>query len=154
MKEKFKKAHMRVAFEYAKLSYCKRRQVGCVIVKNNTPIAIGYNGTPSGEDNCCEEEDGYFLINSNGEKQWVTTQLKTKSTVIHAEDNALRKLTKSQESAEGSSVFVTTAPCLLCATRLVDAGVKEVYYTEIYNNDEGINYLKKHNIYVEQITIE
>lgn len=145
---------MRVAFEYAKLSYCQRKKVGCVIVKNNTPIAIGYNGTPSGEDNCCEEEEKQQVILPNGKIETISVGLKTKPLVIHAEDNALRKLTKSRESAEGSSVFVTTAPCLLCAARLVDAGVKEVFYAELYNNNEGLEYLKKHNIYTEQITIE
>lgn len=122
---------MDVARRYAALSTCKRRQVGCLIVKDNNPIAQGYNGTPAGENNDCEDEFG-----------------NSKPEVIHAEDNALRKLTKNHESALGCSVFVTTAPCKLCAIRLVDAGVKEVYYDEIYRNADGLQYLEKHSIKV------
>ena len=138
MKSKNAKAHMHVAYIYANLSHCNRRKVGCVIVKHDSIIAIGYNGTPSGEDNCCEDDN---------------TKL-TKDTVIHAEDNALRKLTKQYESAIGSDVFVTTAPCKLCAVRLADAGVKKVYYSELYQNTDGIQYLRKRNIEVEQLQIQ
>jgi len=119
---------MEVAHVYAKLSHCTRRKVGCLLVKDDSPIAFGYNGTPKGEDNCCEC-DGV-----------------TKVEVIHAEDNALRKLTRSTESAVGATMFVTTAPCILCAPRIVDAKIKEVYYGEVYRNDDGIEYLKKHGI--------
>lgn len=135
MKEKYIIAHMKVAYVYADLSSCKRRKVGCVIIKENTPIAIGYNGTPSGSDNCCETPDG-----------------KTKPTVIHAEDNALRKLTSSTESAKGSTMFITTAPCILCAPRIVDAGVKRVIYDEVYHNFDGIEYLQSRGIEVLQYT--
>lgn len=129
MKEKFINTFMKVAYLFAELSYCKRRKVGCVVVKNNSIISIGYNGTPSGEPNECEDEQGL-----------------TKTEVVHAEDNALRKLTRSHETAQGSSVFVTTAPCVLCATRIVDAGVTEVYYDEVYRNTDGLDYLNKHGI--------
>jgi dCMP deaminase len=129
MKEKYIRAHMDAARRYAQLSTCKRRQVGCLIIKDNNPIAMGYNGTPPGEDNQCEDEFG-----------------NSKPDVIHAEDNALRKLTRSHESAQDSSVFVTTAPCKLCAIRLVEAGVKIVYYNDIYRNEDGLLYLQKHGI--------
>ena len=129
MKEKYIRAHMDAARCYAQLSTCKRRQVGCLIIKDNNPIAMGYNGTPPGEDNQCEDEFG-----------------NSKPDVIHAEDNALRKLTRSHESAQDSSVFVTTAPCKLCAIRLVEAGVKIVYYNDIYRNEDGLLYLQKHGI--------
>lgn len=134
MKDKYIIAHMKSAYVYADLSYCQRRKVGCIIVKNDTPIAIGYNGTPPGDDNCCEDEDG-----------------NTKSNVIHAEDNALRKLTKSTESAEGSTMFVTTAPCIVCAPRIVDAGISKVYYSEAYRNADGINYLVGHGVEVVHV---
>jgi len=137
MKEKFAQAHMEVAYRYAKLSYCNKRQVGCVIVKNNSPISVGYNGTPSGEENCCENEDG-----------------KTFDNVIHAEDNALRKLTRINASAENAAVFVTTAPCMECAVRLVDAGVSSVYYDDLYRCKDSIAYLKEHGIEVIHLQIK
>lgn len=133
MKEKEKYAHMRAAHVYADLSYCKRKQVGCLIVKNGTPIAIGYNGTPSGEENVCEEGNGL-----------------TKPNVIHAEDNALRKLTRSNENSIDADVFITASPCIRCAEKLSDARVRKVYYAEIYNNHvEGIEHLEKHGIETE-----
>lgn len=138
MKLKHAQAHMKVAHIYAELSYCKRKKVGCVIVKNNTPIAIGYNGTPSGEDNSCEE---------NGV---------TKPNVIHAEDNALRKLTRSHESSEGAIVFLTATPCLRCAEKLTDAGVSKVYYGEVYHGSSqgiGLDHLHKHGIETEQLVV-
>ncbi len=137
MKEKHAIAHMKAAYVYASLSYCKRRQVGCVIVKDNTIIAIGYNGTNPGEENICEDENGL-----------------SKDNVVHAEDNCLRKLIKSPNTAINSAVFVTTCPCLGCARRLVDAEVNAVYYDEIYRNTEGLEYLKDHGIYTHQLKIK
>jgi len=135
MKEKHKHAHMRSAFVYADLSYCKRKQVGCVIVKDDNPIAVGYNGTPSGEENVCEDDEGF-----------------TKPNVIHAEDNALRKLTRSHESSVGAHVFITAAPCIRCAEKLKDAKVAKVYYAEVYGgHTEGLVYLEKHNIETELV---
>ena len=128
---------MRAAFVYANLSYCKRRQVGCVIVKHDSIIAIGYNGTPSGEENQCEDEEG-----------------NSKPDVIHAEDNALRKLTRRNESADGAVLIATDAPCFYCATRIVDAGITKVYYARVYRLTEGLEYLEKHGVEVEQIEIE
>lgn len=138
MKPRHAKTHMMVAYQFAKLSYAKRKQVGCVIVKDDSIIGIGWNGMPSGEDNCCEDENN-----------------KTKPEVIHAEDNCLRKLTKSHESALGASAFVTLAPCMLCATRMRDAGIAKVYYAEMYPTSQpGIDFLRKNGIEVEQLTIE
>ena len=136
MKSKHAIAHMQAAYVYAGLSYCKRRQVGCVIVKDNSIIAIGYNGTNPGEENNCEDENG-----------------DTKPNVIHAEDNALRKLIRSPNSAIDSIVFVTTRPCLGCARRLVDAGVRTVYYDEAYRNSDGVVHLESHNVEVIQLSI-
>jgi len=133
MKTKYIRAHIRTAHVYAQLSSCKRRKVGCVIVKDDSIISIGYNGTVPGEDNCCEDATG-----------------KTKLTTIHAEDNALRKLTRNTTSAEGGSMFLTCTPCILCAPRIVAAGIKEVYYDDDYHSREGVEYLEKHNVKVEQ----
>lgn len=137
MKPRNAHAHMKAAYVYAALSYCNRRQVGCVIVKNDSIIAIGYNGTPSGDDNECEDIKG-----------------DTKTSVIHAEDNALRKLTKQYESAVDSTVFVTTAPCKPCAVRLADAGVKKVYYDDTYRCVTGIDYLENRGVETEQLHVE
>ena len=135
MKAREKILFMDMAFRVAEMSRCKRKQVGCVIVKNGTPIAIGWNGTPSGEDNNCEDTDG-----------------NSKPNVIHAEDNALRKLTRSNESAEGAIVFLTAAPCMRCAERLSDAKIEKLYYAELYvsgTHGLGLDYLEKHGIEVE-----
>jgi len=137
MKEKYSNAHMRAAYAYANLSYCKRRQVGCVIVKDNTIIAIGYNGTNPGDENICEDEDGL-----------------TKPEVIHAEDNSLRKLIRSPHTAIDSTVFITTCPCLPCARRLVDAGVTTVYYDSDYKTTEGPDYLRTHGVAVLRTNIK
>ena len=137
-------AAMRCAFIWAELSHCKKRQVGAVIVKNNSPIAWGYNGTSSGEDNCCEDE----VQQPDG-----SVRLVTKPEVWHAEDNALRKLTRSTESGEGATMFVTTAPCKPCATRIVDAGIVAVYYVEDFSKTEGLEYLRAKGVRVEQLVL-
>jgi len=134
MKQRHALAHMQAAYVYANLSYCTRRKVGCVIVKHNSIIAIGYNGTNPGEANNCEDENG-----------------DTYHYVRHAEDNALRKLTRSPNDADGSIAFVTTAPCKPCAGRLVDAGVVKVFYVDVYRNEDGLDYLKEHGVDVEKI---
>ena len=137
MKLKHAHAHMQAAYVYASLSYCIRRQVGCVIVKDDSIIAIGYNGTNPGEENICEDANGV-----------------SKPDVVHAEDNALRKLIRSPNNATDSIVFVTTCPCVGCAQRLVAANVKTVYYDTIYRNTEGLDYLEKHDITVIQLKIK
>ena len=123
---------MNAAYVYAKLSYCVRRQVGCVIVDGDRIVSIGYNGTPSGEDNVCEI-DGI-----------------TKPSVIHAEDNALRKL---GYQAHGMSMFVTTAPCVHCAQMIIPSGITAVYYDDVYRNTLGLDLLQQHGIEVTKITI-
>lgn len=117
MKYKIALAHMHSAFNYAELSYCEKKKVGCVIVKENRIISIGYNGTPPGWANCCEDKDG-----------------KTLPHVYHAEANAIAKLACSPESGENASVFITCSPCIDCAKLLAQIGVKEVYYAEEYKS--------------------
>lgn len=135
MKEKFIQAHMSAAYVYAALSSCERRKVGCVIVKDNSIIAIGYNGTPARECNCCEDEDGATI-----------------PSVIHAEDNALRKLTASTNNGIGAAAFVTLCPCIICAPRLIDAGITDVYYSEVYHNEDGLKHLRKNGVNVIKVT--
>lgn len=134
MKYKFINAHIDTAEVYSKLSSCKRLQVGCVIVKDDTIIGIGYNGTPSGDNNCCESDEGY-----------------TKPEVIHAEINALMKVARSTNSTENSDIFITHSPCIECAKAIKQAGVKSVYYKNTYRSDDGINFLKNRGVAVIKI---
>lgn len=142
MKQKFIEAHMRTAENYAELSSARRLKVGCVIVKNDTIIGIGYNGMPSGWDNNCEEEilDGDIKT------------LKTKPEVLHAERNSLDKITRNGGiGSNGASLFVTHAPCLECAKSIYGAGINSVYYRDQYRSVEGIEFLEKCGINVKQI---
>lgn len=144
MKIRQLKAHMQAAYVYANLSYCIRKKVGCVIVKDDRIISIGYNGTPPGEDNCCE----HSIVTDSSEILIVTNP-----NVIHAEDNALRKLNGTTEViTDDTMLFVTTAPCVLCAAQAVANGIKHVYYDEIYQNEHGIEHLLQHNVTVNKIT--
>lgn len=140
MKQKFKEAYMDVAERFARMSTAKKLQVGCVIVKDNRIISIGYNGTPSGWSNECEEHVG--------DDVW-----KTKPEVIHAEMNALMKLARSPESGEGASLFVTHTPCIECAKGIYQAGITNVYYRNHYdaNKGSGFNFLKRCYIPLERV---
>ena len=137
MKQKFVDAHMAAAEVYSKLSSAKRLQVGCVVVKDNTIIGIGYNGMPSGWTNDCED-----VIQLSDD----TVELKTKSEVLHAETNALAKIAKSTNSSEGSSLFVTHAPCLDCAKLIYQSGINSVLYRNTYRDNQGIDFLIKCNV--------
>lgn len=137
MKRKHIFAHLKAAWSYAEVSYCTRLKVGAMIVKDNTPIAIGYNGTPKGEENVCETDEGL-----------------TKSTVIHAEDNALRKLIRSHESSINSSVFITHSPCMGCAEKLKDAQVESVFFNIPYRDNKGVELLAKCGISVYHVDLE
>ena len=142
MKQKFVDAHMAAAEVYSKLSSAKRLQVGCVVVKDNTIIGIGYNGMPSGWTNDCED-----VIQLSDD----TVELKTKSEVLHAETNALAKIAKSTNSSEDASLFVTHAPCLDCAKLIYQSGISNVYYRNAYRESTGVEFLLKSGVEVEQI---
>jgi len=129
------KRYLRMARIWAENSYCIRRQVGSLIVKNNMIISDGYNGTPSGFENICEDEDG-----------------KSKPYVLHAEANAITKCAKSDNSCEGSTIYVTLAPCIDCAKMIIQSGIKRVVYYEPYKTD-GIELLEKSGIEVIRIDI-
>lgn len=142
--------HMKCALAWAGLSRANRRKVGAVITKNGQLIGNGFNGTPSGFDNVCEEGiSGVYgsedLIDPNG--------LVTKPEVLHAESNAITKVARSTQSSEGSTLYVTTAPCFDCAKLIIQAGIIRVVYLEEYKNKEGINLLKIAEIPVEQISV-
>jgi len=145
---KFDNVHMRVAEVYSEVSSARRLQVGCVIVKNNTIIGIGYNGMPSGWDNNCEDEIGEVI---NGANKIVEIRLKTKPEVLHAESNALAKVARSTNSSEGATLYVTHAPCLECSKLIYQSGVNSVFYRNEYRDSAGINFLNKCEVHVNKI---
>jgi dCMP deaminase len=143
MKDKFIQAHLKAAEAYAQLSSAKRLQVGCVIVKDNTIIGIGYNGMPSGWDNNCEE-----LIEQHEDGGQV---LKTRPEVLHAETNAIAKVARSTNSTDGADMICTHAPCLDCAKLIHQAGIKRFYFRSHYRSEEGLKFLNKCEIEVNHV---
>jgi len=137
MKPRMINYYMEVAELTAKLSRAQRLQVGCVIVRDDNIISFGWNGTPPGWDNNCEDT----IWHSNGERS-----LKTRPEVIHAEANALIKLAKSSMSSLGATIFLTHAPCVDCAKLISSAGINEVFYRAKYRNTDGIDFLKRSKI--------
>lgn len=125
-----------MAQEWAKLSYCERRKVGAIIVKDRMIISDGYNGTPSGFENCCEDEDG-----------------KTQWYVLHAEANAILKLASSTQSAKGATLYLTLSPCKECSKLILQSGIKKIVYIDDYSDNDGINFLKSHGIEVGKIPL-
>ena len=130
------KRYLRMARIWSENSYCKRRQVGALIVKDKSIISDGYNGTPSGFENRCEDEENV-----------------TKPYVLHAEANAITKVAKSSNSSEGATLYVTASPCIECAKLIIQAGIRRVVYTEQYLYTDGIELLKKANVEVELVEI-
>lgn len=118
--------YLRMARIWSENSYCVRRQVGALIVKNKMIISDGYNGTPSGFENICEDNDG-----------------KTKPYVLHAEANAITKVAKSSNSSEGATLYVTSSPCIECAKLIIQSGIKRVVYCDAYHSDDGVLLLKR-----------
>ncbi|NCC98947.1 MAG: dCMP deaminase family protein [Bacteroidia bacterium] len=131
------KRYMRMAYVWAENSYCTRRQVGALLVKDKMIISDGYNGTPCGFENICEDEN-------TG---------KTKSYVLHAEANAITKVARSHNSSEGATMYVTTSPCIECAKLMIQSGIKRVVYAEDYHITDGIELLKRANIEVCKINL-
>ena len=128
--------YLRMARVWAENSYCKRRRVGALVVKEKMIISDGYNGTPSGFENICEDENGI-----------------TKPYVLHAEANAITKLARSGNNSDGSTLYVTASPCIECAKLLIQAGIKRVVYGEKYRLTEGIDLLRRANIEVEYLNL-
>lgn len=146
MKQKWIEAFMDTAERFAQLSSAKRLQVGACVVKDNRIISIGYNGTPAGWDNSCEE---WVVVNdplSDADRA-----LKTKPEVIHAEANAILKLARDGERGDGSDLFITHAPCIDCAKLIYGAGVRKVYYRNSYRDRAGLDFLEKCGIISEQV---
>ncbi len=131
---KYDDKYMRMAAIWAENSYCKRRQVGALIVKDRMIISDGFNGTPSGFENVCEDENGV-----------------TKPYVLHAEANAISKVAKSGNSAEGATLFITASPCIECSKLIIQAGIKRVVYKDEYRLTDGVDLLKRAGVEVEKI---
>ncbi len=134
-KSKYDKAYLRIAKEWGQLSYCKRKQVGAIIVKDRMIISDGYNGTPSGFENCCEDDAGL-----------------TKWYVLHAEANAISKVARSTQSCEGATLYITLSPCKDCSKLIHQSGIKRVVYHEEYKDCSGIDFLRKAGVEIELIT--
>lgn len=121
--------YLRMASIWAENSYCVRRKVGALIVKDKMIISDGFNGTPSGFENVCEDENGL-----------------TKPYVLHAEANAITKVARSNNSSEGATLYITDAPCIECAKLIIQAGIKRIVYSKSYRIDDGLNLLKQAGI--------
>ncbi|MEC4047920.1 dCMP deaminase family protein [Flavobacterium sp. SUN046] len=131
---KYDKAYLRIANEWSKLSYCNRKQVGAIIVRDRMIISDGYNGTPSGFENCCEDHEGLTL--------WY---------VLHAEANAISKVARSTQSCENATLYITLSPCKECSKLIHQSGIKRVVYQNGYRDTSGIDFLKKAGIEIVQI---
>ena len=163
MKPKFITMYMEIAGIIAKQSSAKRLQVGAIVVKDDRIISIGYNGMPAGWTNECEEKE--WIIGNIPQKykddQWIFKEedsgaiyrMRSKPEVIHAEANAIAKLARGSESGEGSTMFLTHAPCLDCAKQMYTAGINKVYFREQYRDTLGIDFLEQCGIKVEQCNI-
>lgn len=127
-------AYLRMAEEWAQLSQCARRKVGAIIVKDQMIISDGYNGTPAGFDNCCEDE--------NGDTLWY---------VLHAEANAILKVAKSTNNAKGATLYLTMSPCKDCSKLILQAGIKRLVYSNGYKDDSGLKFLEKAGIDIVHI---
>ena len=132
--KKFDQRYLEMAEIWARNSYCKRRQVGALLVKDRMIISDGYNGTPSGFENICEDENGV-----------------TKPYVLHAEANAITKVAKSGNSSAGATLYVTASPCMECSTLIIQSGIKRVVYRDEYRLTDGIDLLRKAGIEVEKV---
>ncbi|MCF4100393.1 dCMP deaminase family protein [Gillisia sp. M10.2A] len=132
---KYDKAYLRIAREWGNLSHCKRKKVGALIVKDRMIISDGYNGTPTGFENCCEDEEGY-----------------TKWYVLHAEANAILKVASSTQSCKGATLYITMSPCKECSKLIHQAGITKVVYYMDYKDNSGLDFLRKAGIELYQVT--
>ena len=128
--------YLRMASIWAENSYCVRRKVGAILVKNKMIISDGFNGTPSGFENVCEDDNDT-----------------TKPYVLHAEANAITKVARSNNSSEGSTLYITASPCLECAKLIIQSGIKRVVFNELYRISDGIDLLRRAGVEVVQVTI-
>jgi len=135
--KEFDRRYLQMARIWAQNSYCKRRQVGAIIVKDRMIISDGYNGTPEGFENICEDENN-----------------KTKPYVLHAEANAITKVAKSNNSSEASTLYVTTSPCMECSKLIIQSGIRRVVFSDLYNKDEGLSLLARAKIEIVHLPVD
>lgn len=135
-RNKYDKAYLRIALEWGQLSYCQRKKVGAIIVKDKMIISDGYNGTPSGFENSCEDPVGLTL--------WY---------VLHAEANAILKVARSTQSCEGATLYITLSPCRECSKLIHQSGIKRVVYQNGYRDESGLDFLRKAGVEVEHIPV-
>jgi len=133
---KLDERYLRMAMVWAENSYCIRRQVGALLVKDKMIISDGYNGTPSGFENICEDENN-----------------KTKPYVLHAEANAITKVAKSNNSSEGATLYVTSSPCLECSKLIIQAGIRRVVFSEAYHMNDGVELLERAKVEVVKVVL-
>jgi dCMP deaminase len=131
---KYDKAYLRMAHEWGKLSYCVRKRVGAIIVKDRMIISDGYNGTPTGFENICEDDEGY-----------------TKWYVLHAEANAISKVASSTQSCEGATLYITLSPCRECSKLIHQSGIKRVVYQIAYKDNSGLEFLERAGVELEHL---
>lgn len=134
---KYDKAYLKMALEWGKLSHCERKQVGALIVKDRMIISDGFNGTPTGFDNCCEDDEGV-----------------TKWEVLHAEANAILKVASSTQSAKNATLYITLSPCTQCSKLIHQAGIKRVVYAKNYRDTSGIDFLEKAGVELKHLPYE
>lgn len=133
-KAKYDKAYLRIAKEWGQLSYCQRKKVGAIIVRDKMIISDGYNGTPSGFENCCEDEEN-----------------NTKWYVLHAEANAILKVARSTQSCEGATLYITLSPCKDCSKLIHQSGITRVVYHQEYKDNSGLEFLRKAGVELQLI---
>jgi len=134
--EKYDRAYLKMALEWGALSHCERKKVGAIIVKDRMIISDGFNGTPTGFDNNCEDENG-----------------RTKWYVLHAEANAILKVANSTNSCEGATLYLTLSPCKDCAKLIYQSGIARVVYIDAYKDDSGLRFLRKSGVKLTQLTL-
>jgi len=132
--ERYDKAYLRMAAEWGKLSHCTRKSVGAIIVKDRMIISDGYNGTPTGFENYCEDDEGY-----------------TKWYVLHAEANAILKVAASTQSCQGATLYITLSPCKECSKLIHQSGINRVVYMQKYKDDSGLRFLEKAGVVVHHL---
>ncbi|HSR61138.1 MAG TPA: dCMP deaminase family protein [Robiginitalea sp.] len=130
--ERYDRAYLRMALEWGQLSYCHRKKVGAIIVKDRMIISDGYNGTPTGFENPCEDEEGY-----------------TKWYVLHAEANAISKVASSTQSCEGATLYITLSPCRECSKLIHQSRIKRVVYQQEYKDDSGLRFLQRAGVQLD-----
>ncbi|MGB1971611.1 MAG: deoxycytidylate deaminase [Flavobacteriaceae bacterium] len=135
--EKYDRAYLEMAHTWGQLSYCERKKVGALIVKDRMIISDGYNGTPSGFENICEDEDYY-----------------TKWYVLHAEANAILKVASSTQSCKGATLYITLSPCKECSKLIHQSGIRRVVFAKAYRDQSGVTFLEKAGVEVEHIMLE